>query len=403
MNITKQNFAAILSKESIKKAGKLKTREVDEIEKFQFLSYVDEGNKSFDVSIRFDEKGAILESKCDCENRDLFCNHKIALLMNLTTEKISKKPSIRIRKLTPVETILQNLDPESLKNWLMEILNKNKNLEMAFLNQFTFQKDKYTPQEVREITIKAYKAVVKNKRKLEINEVKRIVDLWIKVHEAIIQQYIDQVTNPETFAAFNAILESLEDIYFSVITQRNRIAKYMEVVILRTIPTINDLRDEKSWDRAVDFFLKLIYRNNNTLRLVYLTFLEHLFEISSLSRKERLAKNLIYYFGQRDAKQQYDISFPTFILKVAMTTGLFTEYQSMLKPISYSNAYNQSLIKGLIISKFYDRAEIICLEQIKNNVRSEFDLPYLELLKIIYTETANGSKLKSVQKTLSFF
>lgn len=94
MDITIKNYKSSLPSELIKKAQRCIVRECDEINPKHFVSYVDESDNSFDVSLTFD-KALIIAHQCDCTELIPFCQHKIALLAFIETGKSSTNPIIR--------------------------------------------------------------------------------------------------------------------------------------------------------------------------------------------------------------------------------------------------------------------------------------------------------------------
>ena len=65
MALTLKNYTKQLTEELIKSAGKSRVRECDETEKGVFVSYVDEGNSTFDVSLTVSPKAEVSNSGCD--------------------------------------------------------------------------------------------------------------------------------------------------------------------------------------------------------------------------------------------------------------------------------------------------------------------------------------------------
>ena len=66
MPLTLENFREQLPAPLIKKAAGIHVRECDEISPGCFQAYADQKDKSFDVSVTFDKKGAIIDKSCDC-------------------------------------------------------------------------------------------------------------------------------------------------------------------------------------------------------------------------------------------------------------------------------------------------------------------------------------------------
>ncbi|MEO5997392.1 MAG: hypothetical protein ABIN89_11680 [Chitinophagaceae bacterium] len=93
---------------------------------------MDENNDSFDVNIEVNSQGILLNHTCDCESKSDFCRHKTALLLFITN---SPKDSIKIKdsiKVSQLELLIDEADPEKLKAWVKSLLAKNKDFELAF-------------------------------------------------------------------------------------------------------------------------------------------------------------------------------------------------------------------------------------------------------------------------------
>lgn len=159
MNLSQKNYKQVLPKELVKQAEKSNVRECDETGKGIFQAYVDEKESSFDVSIVINNEGEVTEHRCDCKGRIGFCRHKVALLLFLEKGGQGGGQKIkRNKKASPFETLLEEVDAERLKGWVKSLLVKNKELELAFMHQFSEQQKQYTPADVKQLTLNAVKA-----------------------------------------------------------------------------------------------------------------------------------------------------------------------------------------------------------------------------------------------------
>jgi uncharacterized Zn finger protein len=91
----KMKISQILAKQSETKfvqARKLVFRELEEVEsKGNYVAYVDEGDDSYDINIQLD-KDVIVAHSCDCERRDSYCIHQLAILMQLLPSDKQRPP-----------------------------------------------------------------------------------------------------------------------------------------------------------------------------------------------------------------------------------------------------------------------------------------------------------------------
>jgi hypothetical protein len=161
-------------KSKAKAAQKLKVRDLDEIEKNQFVAYVDDNNKSYDVQIFFDAKKNIKNTECDCENNGI-CIHIVALANFLADNKKEGtviKKTIK-KKLTEIDEILETLNNDDLRLWLSETLNKNKELAFTFKIKFGVKNIIINETQIKQIIKESISSVIGKRRTVQTNEVKR--------------------------------------------------------------------------------------------------------------------------------------------------------------------------------------------------------------------------------------
>lgn len=401
MDVSLKNYRTVLPQELLKKAGKNIVRECDEIEKGCFQAYVDEGNTSFDVSITINSEGEIKGHSCDCSSKAKFCAHKASLLLLMV--KGNKNTGIKKSKTKAniFETLVDEADPEKLKVWVKDMLTRNKDLELAFRHQFSGQQKIYTPADIKQITSDAVKAVVKSRTKLEVGEIKKIVDLWVELHAAFITQYVNHVTDENAFLNFNALVEACEETQTKINTTSNKVGKYLETVLLKVVEPIQNLLDEDAWNYSTGFFINSIYQNATTIRVSYLFLLINIFDVSNTDRKKRLAGILAKQYAAAKLQLLYNAEIYTdIIFKIVKTSDLFGEFYKIFQPARFRNNYNVELISLLIKHNYLRLAEKYCEEQIRGNYRQEYNLPYLQLLKQIYTIEGDNKKLSEVLKEL---
>lgn len=402
MVLSQNNYGQVLSKELLKQAGKNRVRECDEIGKGHFQAYVDENENSFDVSLHLNKDGEVIEHRCDCNSRIVFCRHKAALLLSLEkSEENSGRKIKKNKKVSPFESLLEEIDTDQLKEWIRNQLGKNKELELAFLHQFSDQKKIYKPANIRQLTLDAVKAVAGKRKKLETGEVRKIIELWTETHKPIIVKYHADVSNKESFLNFYAITESCNEVATSLNAPGRKFNKYIAGVLLNTAAVLQGLQDENAWNTATGYYTECINDIHFELREHYLVFLTHLHEVDSKERKEKLTHKLVAQFAKNKPKQLHkDDIYTEIVFNLVKKTELFDKYYKLFKPIRYQNEYNQDLIHLLIEHGQLDFAEKFCLDQIQGNNRQEYSLSYLSLLKEIFTIRKDSQKLVEVLKVL---
>lgn len=108
--------------------------------------------------------------------------------------------------------------------------------------------------------------------------------------------------------------------------------------------------------------------------------------------------------------QQYNNAHPTQLVNGTVYTkmlfalvdaqGLLTQYLTVFKPIQFDNAFNALLLDKLIAAGELSLAEKYCNGQIAANYREEYNLPYLQLLRKIYTAQNNMEGIATVAEKL---
>lgn len=403
MNLSQKNYKEVLPKELLKQAGKSNVRECDEKEKGHFQAYVDEKENSFDVSIIINNESIITEHNCDCNARIEFCRHKVALMLFLDKGKKNSTQKIkRTKKVSPAEALLEELDTQKLKDWVKSLLAKNKELELAFVHHFSEQQKEYNPATVKQLTLNAVKAVAGNRKKLEIGEVKKIVELWTEIHDAVITHYFTNVTDKESFLNFDALIDVCNEVKRKVNTNSTRLDKYIEDLLLKAIGPVHDLQNENSWDIATALFVERINVIPANLFIYYLSFLMHLHNASTNERKEKLAHKLVKEYLKPRPKEMYQSdTYTKTMFRLVNNSGLFEEYYKLFKPLRFENEYNDELIGLLIEHGQLQLAEKYCREQIAGNSREEYSLSYLGRLKEIYMIEKDNKKLSAILKELT--
>lgn len=404
MELSLKNYTSVLPKELLKLAEKNKVRECDETEKGHFVAYVDEGDDTYDVSLTVSPKAEVTEHTCDCKNGKSFCRHKAALLMHIAGNTGVKKTKQAVKakqKISKADALLDEADEKALKTWVRELLSKNKDIEMAFIHYFSAAQHGYTKEEITRLTVDAVKAVVKNRIKIETTELKKIVDLFASIHAPVVKQYHENLADEKLFLNFHELINTCAGFNLKTTAGSNKIYKYIEDLLQNTIEPLNNLYDENAWDTAIGFFIKHIPYDKHEVRLYYAAHLKNLAAISSQTRKMKLIDLLVKQYSRIFTQNMSNgISYTRIIFSLVDEHKLFDKYITVFKPIRYQNEYNLKLIELLADNKEWKFAEKYCLEQISNNARDEYDVPYLALLKLIYTLTKNENSLAPVLEKL---
>lgn len=401
MDLTLKNFQTVLSKELLKQAEKARVRECDETEKGHYIAYVDEGPESYDVSLVLSPKKEVTEHRCECKNNNTFCRHKAALLLYIAGGQKAKAVVKTKKKESKVETLLEEADPSDLKEWVKEVLQKNKDIALSFVHYFSARQQQYTPEDIVKITNDAIKAVVGNKKNVDPTQLKRLTDLWNDVHAPVVRNYHSNAADEHAFLCFHALLESCRLYQTRINTNSNRITKYVEGVLQQSAESIHQIVNEEAWNKAVNYFMRQVPEGGYRIRLHYLLHLKNVISISTEERKQRLIASLTKQYNENYSDSIYEAyDYTRIIFGIVEENGLMSKYYWLFRPIRFDNEFNLQLIRMLIRNNEMALAEIYCYEQIEGNYREEYNIPYLFLLREIYKQQNDEEKLSGVLTSL---
>ncbi|MEP7279940.1 MAG: hypothetical protein ABI813_14920 [Bacteroidota bacterium] len=400
MELSLKNYKTILTKELLKKAGKCLVRECDETEKGHFIAYVDEGSKTFDLSLNIAPDMRVNDHHCDCKmGSNHFCCHKAALLVHIGKEL--KTGSKKTMKTIPSNQLLDNAEPGELKEWIRVLFLKNRDIELSFIHHFSSRTQLPTVAETVQLTNDAIKAVIKNRKNIDPTELKKIIELWAAVHNPIVQHYLTNLTDTDAFLNFHSIMETCYRFQFNINNSSNKIPKYIEGLLQQVAPAIIAIQEEEDWMAATGLFSAHIVSSKATIAKYYLLHLENIIGFSSSERKTKLVQALAIQYRQFSSNSNTDTSFYTeIIFRLVEANQLFSVYYNMFKPITYNNAFNLRLIRLLVETGLPELAANYCQDQIRLNTKEEYNIPYLLLLKEIYTLEKDETKLAAVLTTL---
>ncbi|MBV7533726.1 hypothetical protein [Chitinophaga sp. sic0106] len=390
------NYKKSISKAILGKAAKCTVRECDEIEKNQFQAYVDAGKETFDVILTLNPDLEVSHHQCDCGQKSNFCEHKTAVLNFLANNTKNKKTSAKTTKADPLELLLAEVDTAALKAWVKTLLNKNKELELSFMHQFSTAQKPSTPEAIAQATLQVIKAVIGKRSKAETAETKKIVELWTEIHEEIVRAYYKDAANEDKFQLFIAVLNAIGHASKHLHTNSGRIPKYKLTLISGLADPVSQLESETEWDKIIQLIIDQI----SIFRLIQVEFLTLLSEIlgkSSQPRREKVIALLAAHYTKFKKADNYETDMYTKIFfNIIIASDTFEKYFTLFHPIQWQIAYNEALIEELMAIGQYNIAEKFSLEQIASNVKKEYNLPYLNFLKEIYTQQQRNTELAKV-------
>jgi len=399
MNLTIKNYKSVLSAELIKQSQKCAVRECDEINPGHFESYVDVLDKSFDVSLTLD-KSTVVAHKCDCEDPTAFCQHKTALLL-FVVKGAKRLPAkiTRSKKIDPMQEAIELVDPQVLRDWVLKIAKKHKDIGISLLNEFSNKSSNYTPQEIIDLTQNSLRAVINKKNKADAQEVKRIVELWSDLHQSILERYRAEPTNEVYFLQFNAIIDACSFYEERLNTTSKRISSYIKQVIEDVSAVITTTRDNDAWQKSLNYFVKEIFLRDYGFRRQYLDLIATLFDSSETGRKSIIVELMVTLYEENASASQQDRNhFLQHFFRLVILNNQFQSYKHLFLPIRHALSYNLRLIDTLIAGEDFETAEVYCVQQLKENTNDDYDLEYHARLIAIYKTFGDEVKLAGILK-----
>ncbi len=408
----------IIPIDSIKNSKLATVREFEVNEQGTYIAYVDQKGESYDVSLQLDDSGKPISHSCDCNQKKLFCEHKEALLKYIQSKKSKPKEDLPAKlkpktskklKENPLEVLINQVDPHELRKWVYTLLAKNKEIELLFNQEFGEKKQDFTSKEVRQLTYDAFKAIAKNKKKLEAGEIKKMVDLWTKIHEPILKRYYIFIEDPIAFENFHAIVDSCTLVSFQIYTKSNRISSYLRSLLVGVVESIENQVEDSIWIKSISYFIDNLYNQYRQIRYEYFHLLFEIGEDLIGERSGLLAHSLMeFYLTNTILKERInsnalpsgDRDLMVYIFKIVKNSNLFNEFKTHFKPLVYANDYNHELIKDLINEGELKKAEKYCQDLIKANFDHSYSLTYLRFLKEIYILQNDDLNLGKVLKDL---
>lgn len=398
-NISLSSVSTSLSADTRKKVDRLKVRECDEHPKGTFIAYIDDGDQSFDAMVVVGKGKLLTAHACDCGSGNTLCIHRIALLLFVAngSPKSSSTKIPKSKKKLPHELVLENIDVDALKSWVARLFIKNKDLELAFLNHFNPESKIYTIEDAIFLTVQGRKAVIKNRRKAEVSEVKKIVELWKELHQPIVDAFRSSLGDEKMFKVFNAMLLSIAEQHNSIESGSKAMVKYLFDLLHKSVEPVRNLVLDATWKKAITLFVHQIGEASIDFNHAYFEFLMELAGVSDDERKVSIISSLLERCKKLGRMEHFiNVQQIRQLLDITVDAKQFEKYADIFKPLLYYNEFNLYLIEVLISHQFLDKAEHIALEQIERNVRHEYDYAYYLKLRKVHLLSGDMKRLAKV-------
>ena len=400
MALTLNSYAKELTPDLIRQAKKNKVRECDEVQKGHFVAYVDDGSESFDVSLTIPAGKEIAGHTCECNSTAIVCKHKVALIIHIAEAKKTKSVVKVKKKESKTESLLADMDFNLLKEWVKGLIDKNKDIELSFINHFSDKEDISAGEVVKRIN-DAAKVVAGNKKAVDLTQLKKIIQLWTEITAPVIEHYQAAPANEKSFLNFHAMLDTFLAFQTRVFSESNKIEKLVEKILQQSIGCISNLQAEEARDKSIGYFINHIPNGINDIRVHYLFHIKNVIGISSEDQKLKIIKLLISQFAKTKPEGLHDSkTYVKFIFELLENHNLLSAHVHLFKPIRFDNEFNQKLIELLIANNNLPLAKKYCKEQIEYNFREEYDIPYLKLLREILLIQKDEAALVNVLTAL---
>ncbi|WP_395077612.1 hypothetical protein [Flavobacterium sp.] len=407
MEITLQNYSKNINASTLKKSQKLIVRDIDELKPNSFVAYVDEDRNSYDVSIILSINKEIISSACDCGSKSNLCIHKIVFLNYLSAKGNVSNKIARKKKLTQAEEIISGIDVNILKNWVIQLLNKNKDLELLFVNEFSNDKKEFNSKEVKILIDNSIKSVIKNKKSIENSELKKIIDLLDVTLKPVVVFCEDNISKKEGLDLLFFIIDELSDFHNRYYLTSVKVERFVEKISNQVNSKIYLLKDYDKWTEIVDLIFETIFYDSKfSLTISTFNFVTSIYTNTSDNNDRRFyfAKKLeAFFLFLIKNNQTPSLLFSNFILDVLSENKLFESNFKYFKSFRYENSFNLKLIDALLEINKLEEAEILSVHQIRLNGYVEFNIEYWKRLKNIYSIQKNQTKLVEVLTNTVFF
>jgi hypothetical protein len=391
------SFLKSLDKDLLKKAEKCKVRECEEDGNGNLVAFVEQGKQDMDVLLTFSGKDKLISHQCDCGDSKTVCLHKVAVMLHWTQQKTgSKTPSKRVsapKKKSPLEQSLEQVDPGELKAWLLEMLSKNKGLNLMFMNRFVDKQEELTVAQVQTKLKNVVKLVINSRTKVEASEIKRIVELWEVEMKPLQERYLRNVLDPEAFELIKTMHKTVIDIVWNWRNHPKQVNVFLTRFQTKALKAIFDLPVPATRKEALAAWTEVAKESNPERDLYRGSLLKIIPELDPETRIfviERLVKDLKYKDAYR-ASLDWDFEESVFFL--VAESGLFPKYVHVFKPHHHTPDYNIRLVELLVEAGELDRAEKVCWEVIGKNLHDHYNIPFYESLKQLYKIKPSEKKI----------
>ena len=393
----------------LKTAKKLQVRDLDQLNEFETVAYVDDKNESYDVKIVINNRKKIVATVCDCDEGGI-CKHIVALVLNLSADKktqnILKKATTK--KQTESELLLKSLDNDTLRIWISELLNTNKELAFLFKNQFGIREKSFDPEYIKKAIDESLQSIIGKRRKIETNEVKKFIDSLAKATRDLLEHIYHPPITPEKYLLLRFLVDELINIDCNYDISSIKIKRFIETIYDNLLKNLFTIKDIEVWKKSVELYFSLLFQDR-----FLLSELHQCEKIYEFSKTNEMQQKIIVQIIEENSnviieKSQLNyhnlvIEMETFILNIFIENNLFKKYASKFRPKMFQNEHNIRLLDALMEIEHYEEVQLYCNQIIERNYQEKYNIPYIKYLIAIYKNNKEDGKLAKLYSVYGKF
>lgn len=388
-----QTIVSTLSAIKKNKISKLVVRELDEESAGTFVAFVEDGSDTFDVAITV-IKDEVTHHTCDCLQKTAFCEHQIAVLLQITNSVPAAKPkAVRAKKpakLTEAQQLLQDLSLHEITKWLHEYLAINKEAEMQFLLKFSKKTVSYNSNDIDKVLTTAFTSVIGKRKKIELNELKKIIQYLDQGLEPIFTFLQTIIYQPKAYALLEHMENSLRERFYKNTVPGTRLQKYQVQLIEKFTFLLNTIKDVALWQKQMDFLLQKLFdmdfeRHDTTL----INTIFYSYKNGNDQQKEHIASKIVTgLLGFTKEQYSFSIEINKILLEIVIDSKQLKNSYSYFHIYPYENAFNLLFLNALM-SIDSETTIVLCYECMYQNSKPDYNLPYLKIIENLLEHDSN--------------
>ena len=361
----------------------------------EITAFVNGNYDDYEVEIQL-EDGQPVEMYCSCPYADdgYYCKHMAAVLYKWDRE--SKGKSVKAEKKVSIEELVNNADERFVKQFLIELMKKDKKLKLRFLSALPVSYESSNLDDYKKSVDDLIKSYTKYGRGLEYDEVDRFVE-DMDVYNDKIDKLIDEGNYAEAFEFSCYIVKAVSEMEIDD-EEYNADIEAIYSDMIGFWKDIVELADEKTKDNILERVFEMAdeFHDRNigyhVEEFIYSAFKEQPYLQKILDyiqyKVDRLKRNNNRY-------SDYELT-ELIIKKLRMMYDSgenFTDIENYCKENWQYIEIRKWLAEQYVLSKKYDLAIDIyekSMNDVKSSVWTEHD--FKEKLKGLYKITGKHEK-----------